>query len=582
MKRYSYIFLFFILTSCTPKINFSVQLRPAHSVAMQIASVPKTEKTTFLNRVNKGESKFLFQKKEGVVHPIKMTSLLGESRTVVFDISNEENKENTTYTIETNLPRNWNQQIYRQALLNEWYSTNKNVDNVKFIGDPLLKINPSDDKIKINLRPNETARLVLDFTVHDSIVNEIEIKVKSKKTKKTKKIRLTVLNINKPETEFSSIIFNSHNIQSNGEFIDICNDAGFTHLQANYIPTVYFDKKGNPIGDINLATTNSTGYRNTVFPWVKNGGKILIFWQPRYQTLAPTKDGNYLTPFTDSWLNAFSNLLKIVSTDLKTRFKSFDSNDMVVYIADEFSTTAKKNNRADYIKLLNHLKKKNPNTKTFLTYGFYSNKTDVNLLGKAADISCPHFLMPKKVVRNKKKYNPSSLKDAMKSLRLKKSQNWTYHVAKGKSSDIREFLYLPSIAVIKDYSSFSWWGFLSHSGSTWTADDLNQIDYSFVYLKEEKNAIYNQWKTNDNSRFITSMRIKAIRLGILNAKILQTLIENKNKLSQKNQTKLNKLIKVLAEESYTYNNSLLEFNLTLNEFNNIVTDLRLLLFSLKK
>lgn len=574
-----------LLISCSSSAKLSLQ--PKYAVATQIVKVSIQDKLELLDSFNAGTySPLLESKIDSTSNKSRLSksgqpilSLIGERQMQIFDVQNVTNSD-LEYTIDLTSELVSDQILYKQVLLNDWYSSNPNAPDVIFIGDALLKLPIKNGKAKVIIKSKETVRLVYDFLCNEEVNSNISIIVTQGLSKSKATFELNVLPVQKPNRDFSSIIFNGINLRSNSDFNTITADAQLTHFQANYIPTVIFDTQGNPLTDIDHTTANSLGYRETVYPWIKRKGKIIFLWQARYKTLAPIGNGKYLEPYSSAWTNAFSNLLKLVVKDLKSNFPNLDVNDILLYTADEVSTTIKNDNINRLKSLICQLKNRNPEIRQIVTYGFFSSSQSVNELSECLDISCPHFVMPKSISKDGIDYYPRKVVETVSSLERGQNSKWAYQVTRGKTTDIREFLVLPVAAATRDFTGFSWYAFASHRGSTWIANDKNGLDYSMVYLKEKSNPIYNRVKGDDSSIYITSMRLKAARQGIYNSKLVLDIQDNISKLDPYHKDLFLKTIKKVSK-GYHFVKSPINFSISLEELGEIDNSLRLVYSSLK-
>lgn len=439
-------------------------------------------------------------------------------------INNSESK--VVITLDVSSPKST---TYRVLPISDWYSEgNPNKKFMEFYPDALFRINNDLLQHGLAIEPKEHARIRIG--INDLAIGSQKVELTFTLNKQIHKeyVNINVLDVLSPTNEFNNIVFNQINQQSNNELVSIWKETGFTHLQVNYIPTVTFDKKGNPLQKkIDHSTSNSAGFRNTAYPWIREGGTILLFWEPRYDKLAPLESGSYLKPFSPEWLNAFRNLIHIIHQDLTQNYPNSSNDQLILYLADEVSRFRETEEKNGYIQLSKFLEREIPNLKTLLTYGHYTDKSVVDSF-EGIDYHVPHIRMPSVRSRNGINVLPQTV---FKSNKLEKSKKWMYSIERGKRAPLYKFYALPAITAAQGYTGFSWYSFADHSGSTWDATDGNRLDYSLYYYKELKNPIYRYWskrlKTED--LVVNSLRLEAIKKGISDAKIIRWLMESKSR-----------------------------------------------------
>lgn len=110
------------------------------------------------------------------------------------------------------------------------------------------------------------------------------------------------------------------------------------------------------------------------------------------------------------------------------------------------------------------------------------------------------------------------------------------------------------IAVAHGYKGYSWYAFTDHAGSTWYATDLNRLDYSMYYNSEPNNPIYSYWSSRmgTNEYLTSSLRLKSIEKGLLNASILENILSKKDSLSKNQRYRLDEILQILLEYNVTY------------------------------
>ena len=521
----SFVLLSMIATGCSPKAD--IYGRPVLSVAKVHMSTLVKDKKGVLDSINSGLIRAELKEGEPTSKQGDAVCLLGEPGQLIFDVVAPDGAEGEL-TLDAVLPAGWPYKIYRQALLNDWYSANVNKAGVTFFGDALMHL-PGG---RLKLSSNESARIVIDYTATSPGRFSCGLGLRGGGKKTTFLSNVDVLERGLPDISFPSVLFNSNNYQSGKEFVNNGLRAGMTHLQVNYVPQVYFDSEGRPVSGIDSRSSTSTGFRNTALPWLKTGNKICLFWQPRYDKLAPLKAGGYLKAFTPEWERAFVSLLKLLREDIRKRCPESKTDAVVLYAADEFSADIKKdNNQADYLRFIRKIKAEIPDFPIFVTFGFYTSGKEAQIFTQAADITALHFMMPERLTRNKIAFNPRRLKTLRDQVRTTNKENWAYQIGKGKTTDVRDFIVYPMAAAFQGNTGFSWWAFLAHQGSGWIANDGTFPDYSMVYNAEGDNPVFRAWNTGTKDRYFPSMRLFAHRMGLDDARIIRWLMINEPNLS---------------------------------------------------
>lgn len=481
---------------------------------------------------------------------LSQVSVVGEKIFLSINFDNNQNT-NRNFTISLKNSNFKNFKSYRIIPLSNWYTeANKNRDTLEYIPDALFLLKKKSlNSYTFDLLSNEKAQLFLEIEGLDVGNQDVNILIKSKDDSKGQELLFPVIILeNKTQSNrFNSIVFNNTNQQSGVKLVETWKDTGFTHLQVNYVPTVYFTTNGDPIGSVVPNTSNSTGFRNTAYPWVKKGGSILLFWESRYDIIAPLENGDYIKPFTRSWYKAYKFLIEEQYRLMQLYDSSIKKDQVVIYVVDEFKSANMKDKiftvdqLAEFSKFL---EKELPEFKTLVTYGYRSDERSVTLL-TGIDIQVPHINLPRNAKLDEKKIKPTTV---YKSLNKDKSK-WMYSVEKGKLSSLERFRYLPMISVSNGYEGFSWYAFVDHTGSTWNAVDGNTLDYSLFYHRESSNLIYKYWSTRlGTTEYLSpSLRLKAIERGLMNAKILQSLIDKKEYLPLDKQDQLTLILKILSK-----------------------------------
>lgn len=557
--------------------DFSIQLVQPFSRVISSHKLNKGQKASVLKDINNGRFKYPTDVTSDVSDINETVALRGENKIISFDVKNLGNKVLSKLMLSVDLPQSFQSKIFKQGAINDWYSNqNASFSQLNFYGDPLFSLEESGNSFILkNIKAGEKVRLVLEFNSSREFDGKMNIIANSGNVSKKAPISLKVYNKSVPSIEFSSIAYNANNFSTSSGVVNLMKETGFTHLQVNPVPSVLFKKDGSLLSQsIDQTTSSSKSFRDVAYNWIKNGGKVTLFWQPSYSKIAPTNDGSYLKPFTKEWINSFVNLLGQLKKELHNTTGSFRDEQLVVYLADEVSKQGLEKlgySVKDLINLNNAIKKIHPNIKTLVTFGIYSNESDFNALATTVDIPVIHAVMPSHVSSRGIQYSPIAVKKAFNVLKAQRNLKnaWQYNVESGLTADLRDFRFLPSVSAAGGCSGFSWWAFSSHRGSTWAINKNNGLNYSFYYTKEVDNKIYQSVTEGLPSQLglISSMRLKAARAGLIDAKVILAIAQQKNKLKSSDLSKFNAIIEKM--KSY---NTIAKDNLSLPQLSDIEKD----------
>lgn len=585
--KHASLFITIILFSfssvkCQNKVNNDIkQVQPFQGLRYTLTSKGK-DKAAVLKAIDAGQNIPTYKTavtKEANIG--SLTLLDREAASVSIELSNASNGA-VAYVLNTNLPQNWQVVIRKQALLNDYYSANRaNNPDINFFGDALPKLARANNAWTCTLKPNEVARLFIEFVPQkvSSSIDALEVNItdSSGKNKRFKKIPFTVVGKKLPPSTFNSVVFNSGSYEM-ASYAGEWEKTGFTHQISYTYPTAQFDEKGNIVGSLNTGSAEGKQFRYVTDYWMKRGHSVLFYWAPRFAKLAPLANGKgYLEPYSAAWINAYVNLVKASFENIKARIPNVTSNKVLLYIHDEISSGQYADKASAKVlqvqSLLKAVKDKLPEFKTFMTYSMYSYPADLSAVTAYTDVQVPLIIVPEKLQKNApQSYSP--VKTFQKSLfstnasqtnkgRIKllksnaavsvstkrsvagQTEQWSYLVTQGKTSNILDFRALPIYAALLGREGLSWWAFIDTKGSSWLAADGKGMDYSLIYLKEPNNPLYNYYCNDKTERFIPSLRLYAARAGIQDAKILRYIIENKTKLTGAQQQAFTKIINTL-------------------------------------
>ncbi|WP_299764740.1 hypothetical protein [uncultured Dokdonia sp.] len=552
------IFVFiiiFLFNACASQKVFDSQIDKSKPLKKKVTKTYPISRDLEILKYNKGEYTAPINSiKEDVSHV--ETVLLGERLVLSITIKAEPNK-NGVYKIQLNDNRFSYFKVFRIIPISNWYvEGNAYKKELEYIPDALYALpQKSSNSFVFNKEPNEAVQLFIELEAAEPLDDMVAFSIYDILDKSSKDILFPVRVLKTKKDALNtlpSVIFNYVNLSSNDMPVETWIQTGLSDLQVNYVPTIYFDKQGNALTSIDLTTASSTGFRNTAYPWIKKGGNILLFWDNRYDKIAPLKTGGYIKPFTIPWKKAYKHLVLKTFEDLKNKFPSTNPDQISIYLADElagFERSDKKYTLAQLQDLAVFIENELPDFKTLITYGYLSDSKSVKMLS-GIDIHMPHIQLPELKKYKAFEVEPQSV---YKSLKNKSGEKWMYSVETGKSSPLYKFRYYPMIAVAYQYEGYSWYAFADHAGSTWDATDGNRLDYSLYYHAEPKNSIYSYWnKRIGTSDYLTSsLRLKAIERGLISARILKTLISQELLLSKKQLIELKNIIENLREYDIT-------------------------------
>lgn len=510
--------------------------------------------------------------------PDNIIALQGELFQVAFELENILTKD-TSFLVEVS----HNQQLenfYRLLPVADWYTQkNAKYQEIEFYPDALYPIQAhKKNQYSLYLKKGHRAKFILQFKASSASTGKIKIKVINGEDSSCIEQNIQVLEQELPISGFSSIIFNQTNLQSGGERVVAWMQHHLTHLQVNYVPTVIFDSQGNPVSGIDPRTSSSTGFRNTAYPWIINNGKILLFWQPRYDKLALTQDGSYLKPFSEPWLNAYKNLLGLIEIELKKINPKFNSSDIIIYLADEVSRFRESDNK-NYRILSNYIDEQLPGIKKLLTYGYYTDKQIVDSFDHI-DIHVPHIRMPEYTNKGEEAIQPQKV---YKAVNFKNGDRWMYSVEAGKKAPLYKFYSLPAVAAAHGYTGYSWYSFVDHAGSTWDAVDGNRLDYSMFYAVETNQYIYDYWNAQlgTPSQMISSLRLLAAGNGLQVAAIIQEIKKLQPYFDKNTQMEVDELLLPLTTYDIEKETDKQEEFISLIKYRELANNVRLLYSRIK-
>lgn len=571
-----------ILSQYTVNISYNI------SANKEIIEVPKEQKKSYLNNIN--TAPYIKKNSSNALSTNKpnndvLTALIGENQFVELSITNT-SKTNRQFQITTNFPDSWNLAIRKRVMLPDWYSFDQGNPKIYYYGDALPLLNKINRTWTLPVSSGEVANIILDYEVNSKSNAPLEIRVKDMGSGKitTCQLNLKVLEKRFPSTvPFNSIAFNSNNDYSYTEFTQTLKKYEFNILVVNYVPQITFDRNGNIVVPIKKEASQTQGFISTAIPWIKQGGKIALFWQPRYNKFALTRDGNSLPIYSSSWNRAFVNEVLASVQLIKSHYPALKNEQIILYVADEITSRKYDGDISEEVKgiqsLLKYIKQQIPQFKTLVSFGYISYPKDINAVMPYTDILLPHFIMPESYTEYApQSYNPAlAFKERFSQYR-NNQQCWLYMVEKGKSSPLPNFTVLPMLAVLKKAIGLSWYAFSDRRGSSWISNDGGRLDYGLFYLKEPNVSLYTQSVKglSNAERIIPSIRLVGAKIGIQNAKLLQYLLENRGKLNRSGQEQLNKIVSRLKTLFDIYDQPKKNFeseNINIVELSN---DLRLL------
>lgn len=470
--------------------------------------------------------------------------IVGETVFLGLELTNEGRKKRS-FSIDARLDRGEEVVLYSSAVVQEWYSAkNKNIETYNLYEDLLYPINSKCNSTSINVPPGESVKIYAEFKSNHSGKRRLCLNLQWKTIKKKWHYSFDALDIERPK-QLNSILFNANNTQSGRQFVKLGREHGMTHLQVNYFPKVYFDLKGNPVGGIDSKHPYSKGFRDTAYPWIKSGGKIILLWEPRHGKLLETSNGTFLKPFTTEWVNGYIALLNLTHKEIlrvypKNKFK------LTLYLSDEFSKGGKFNrNLISYVELAKSIKQNLPFIDLHVSYGFKTSREEASKLEQVVDHISLHHTSPK--TTSQQKIHSVVKQKTIADRTISRKSHWVYQIGRGKLSSPKVHIEYPLQAVANGASGFSWYAFVNSSGSAYLPADGTSLDYSLIYLKDKTNPLYKEISKNCEIGLLSSLRLKALREGLFLGSLLQDIIENKNKLTQAQSNRFHSLLFKLTQ-----------------------------------
>jgi len=596
-----------VLYSTAIKVDAQISINrvsPSAMIMDSIAVKAGSDKTALINKVNAGNYKI---KHSGIgkLYDKPLFMLNGEYQALAFDITNRYPFAKSL-KIGTDIPPACSPEVRRQVQLYDNYSALPQFSFLRFYGDALPSLLKVNNYWQLNIDAGETIRINIYLKSDASSLKNkttitISVSNESGKIEGSSKVNCSVSTKTLPGQAFNSVIYGNDYLKTTTALINEWKKDGLTHLLAAPLPYAEFDKKGNIQGAFQENKGETSLFHAMADPWVRQSGKIAVFWQARYDKMAPVKGGSsFLQPYSDQWMKAYTDRLSLVYRDFKKINPSFDSTDLIIYVADELSSLQLKNAPSAQVKniarLLQYLHSKCPGFKTTITLWNNAFPADVAAIIPYVDIIVPYAQFTWKL-NNEPNYDPAIIikkslyslygsaigtarVDAITSNKSIQSHAvpgylplmWSYFIG-GSVMDMRvQALY----AALLGKEGHSWWAFADTKGSSWVSNDGNgKMDYTMYYKKESSNPLYNLYVPDKSEEVIPSLRLKAAMSDLQDARLLQFLISNQQKLSASDKKAFQSIVNSLEkgmdknrEHAYPL------YYLSGEEYENISQDLR--------
>ena len=323
------------------------RVSPSEVIMDSVSVKTGSNKTALINKVNAGSYKVIHSN-IGKVYDKPLFMLDGEYQAIAFDITNKY-AATKILKITTDLPAVCTPEIRRQIQLYDNYSSLPQLPFLRFYGDALPSLLKVNNYWQLNIGAGETIRINIYFRSDaTALKNKTTINIyandEKNKTEASLKVTCSVSTKTLPQQAFNSVIYGNDYLKTTPALINEWQKTGFTHLLVAPLPYAEFDKNGNIQGTFQDAKGETTLFHSMADPWVKQNGKIAIFWQARYDKMAPVKGGSsFLQPYSAPWMKAYTDRLSLIYSYFKKINPSFDSTDLIIYVADELSSLSLKN-----------------------------------------------------------------------------------------------------------------------------------------------------------------------------------------------------------------------------------------------
>lgn len=416
-------------------------------------------------------------------------------------------------------------QMRRQVFMETWYTKGETL-----LADPLTLLREEKGTWFLDLEPGEITRVhvSLKIAVDAKAVRQFaRLIVRGGEEQKILPFELETLSAKAPETpqlaHYQFLYTNMNVVHDLPE--KACRDLeahGVTDIEWPFMPTAKFLEDGG------LQTVSWGNHDRWLAGFRDSAIRLNIFWEGSYKRMQ-TVNGGELEPGSKEWSRALQELLSAYLDHAETL--GLPRERFTILPMDEIHSTHLDNAPDGKVFLYRDLAEKIFEAETeltqYLTIGNYAFPQDVEVVLPRLDVAMPHWPMPEKLSRNappdynpRKAYFEKTLPMLEKARQERGLKIWSYHVLRGKSSDVLQMSRAyPLLAVASGYTGFAYWAYNVSSGSTWDDQDGTILDYCLIYDGRE-NHLLNRKYNITAERIVPSIQWEAIRAGQQDGQIL--------------------------------------------------------------
>jgi hypothetical protein len=422
-------------------------------------------------------------------------------------------------------------ELRRQVFMMNWYQRERTLT-----ADPLPLLPRKDGNWLLKISPGETVKLYLSFKVKEKTAGKYraEVTIGERVLTADVTVRDHVL---PTEPAFGHMQF----IYANREPAASHPELAALDLKKHYVTTIEFAfmPKAAFTAHGEIASIDLEGSPQE--KWMKayggQGLELGIFWQPSYKRFK-IKDSDQYIPYVDEknqltpeWKRAFAGLM---ATWLGFAEKSGYGKYMTMLPVDEPSSRDEFANAPGSLVLnaqdvCRYLREIAPGLPLMVTGSNYTLPQDMNALLPEMDLVLPHWPLPETLKRwappgydPRKEFLEKTLPALLDARKTRGVRLWSYHVEGGKKETPQfEYCY-PMGALGIGLTGVGTWAYNVIYGKSWDDTDGKILDYSFIYNGLENHPLNKEYNPA-REVIVPSIRFKALRMGIQNARILLSL-----------------------------------------------------------
>lgn len=438
-------------------------------------------------------------------------------------------------------------ELRRQVFIETYYP------DINEIADPLTKLLNNGDNWVTTVPGNSTVKLYIELQIpqQTSGIHHASIDVQTDSGTEQLSLLINVLRGQTPDYKlhkYCAFIYPSLNVahQYKSQTANDLKAHGTVMMEFPILPNVSFDTYGN-IVSISYGVPDAT-----LSKYGPRIDQIMIFWESEYDNFE-INTGGTLTPYTEAWDNAFKNLLEAWLDHAASYGTGFDVGHFTILPFDEPHSASFAVSPDQSIVNFQHvsdlIREVEPALQIVLTLDDYAGPNDVNALLPCVDIILPVWPYRTFALSGQPSgYNPRQAYYNLINPSLHAWRNstggqvWSYHISGGKSDNVRiAHRAYPILAFADGTTGTGHWAYNVASGSTWDDKDGSSLDYSLIYHGLENHPLRITYNVT-NEIVVPSIRWKALRAGIQDARLLAYLKSIQPQLSPAQQLHVQELI----------------------------------------